>query len=98
MFNVKNNLSSKVINYLLYNETENHYNLRRGIEFRIQFVNLVDPCVVHHGSENFSLLDPKKWEIVLSLKKLLLLTVSESKPGNGYQLVVPVGFVEIALV
>ena len=98
MFNIKNNLTSKVINYFFYNETENHYNIRRGIEFRIQFANLVDPCVVHHGSENFSLLDPKKWEIVLSLKKLLLLTVSESKPGNGYQLVVPVGFVEIALV
>ena len=59
MFNVKNNLTSKVINYLFYNETENHYNLRRGVEFRIQFVNSVDPCVVHHGRENFSLLDPK---------------------------------------
>ena len=65
MLKVKNSLAPELANDLFGNENENHYNLSRGIGFRIPFVNSF-----YHGSQSMSCLVPKIWYIVLSKFKL----------------------------
>ena len=61
MFKVKDNIAPEIVNNLLYNETENHYDLRHYRGFRVPFVKSVN-----YGSKSTSYLGRKIWDIVPS--------------------------------
>ena len=59
MYKIKNDLSTEILFNIFTQRTQNHYGLRNASEFQIPFVR-----TVNYGTESFSYLRPKIWDIV----------------------------------
>ena len=58
MYKINNNLSPKITQNLFTNNTQN-YNLRSNTQFKVAV-----PKTVRYGTETFSYIGPKIWELI----------------------------------